>query len=73
MIVELNDKLSKMSKYANNRFFIKSDVNNYCDFVLLAEITLKEYEDGISYYFDNCQEYDNEIVLYRALKIVEWF
>ncbi len=72
-IVELNDKLSKMSKYANNRFFIESDVNNYCDFVLMAEITLKEYEEGISYYFDNCQEYDNEIVLYRALKIVEWF
>lgn len=72
-IAELNDKLSKMSKYANNRYFIESDINNYCDFVLMAEIILKEDEEGISYYFDNCQEYDNEIILYRALNIADSF
>ena len=40
--------------------------------VLLLSIELAEMDTGVKYYFDNAQEYDREIVLYRAHDLVEW-
>ncbi len=72
-IVELKEKLKALPQYSNNRYFIENDINNYCDFILMAEIKLQEYDDAIAYYFNNSEDFDKEVTLYKALDIVDWF
>ena len=40
--------------------------------VLMISVRLCEPEPGISYFFHESQERDKEIVLYRALRLMEW-
>ncbi len=48
------------------------NINNICDFILLVYFVLAEPEEGVKYYFKNCRESNKEIILYRALDLVDW-
>lgn len=71
-VAKCGEQLQKEKKYSHTEFYLRENINNLCDFILLLEISLSEPEEGVSYYFSKCQEKDKEIVLYKALWLVPW-
>lgn len=65
-------QLTKMKNNSDQRYFIKEKINHLCDLLLVISMELAEVEEGCVYYFNHCIEREPEIVLYRALRIVEW-
>lgn len=65
-------QLKSLKKYDNRGYYVREYIHNLCDMVLLVSIELAEMENGVKYFFDNAQEYDREIILYRALDLIEW-
>lgn len=72
LIEERQKKLQGLGKYDNQQYTLKEAVNQLCGMVLLISIKLAEPESAIQYYFKNCKESDKEIVLYRALDLIDW-
>ncbi len=72
LVEEKRTKLRGAGK-RNNTYIQREKIDNLCDMILMLAIELAEPEKGVPYYFDNCEENDKEIILYRALKIVDWF
>ncbi|HAX52715.1 hypothetical protein [Muricomes intestini] len=72
LVSENIKKQSALKKYDNRRYRLDEAVNNLCDMILITYISLAEPEEGVSYYFEFCQEMDKEIVLYRALELADW-
>lgn len=73
LVISTNDKLNKASN-RNNQYFLKEQINNLCDFILMAQFELKEYDENtIKYYFDNRIEHDQEVTLYCALDLVRYY
>ena len=60
-------------KYEIHNYTYDRNVDEFCDFVLMCHLKLKEYDDGIKYYFENYEKHYEEITLYCALKIVDLF
>lgn len=71
IIDEKRDKLKTLGKWANGRYELEEVINNLCDMILLISIALSEPELGVDYYFRTCIESDKEIVLYRALRLID--
>lgn len=72
LIDERINKLSRLKQYDSKRYDLKEAINNLCNIVLMVQASLVELEAGIQYYFKTCIENDKEIVLYRALDIMDW-
>ena len=68
-----NKKITKDRGYSNRNYFIECNIKNYCDVILMAEIKLKEYDEGIKYYFDHVKDEDMEVVLHQALDVIDLF
>ncbi|MGN0373396.1 MAG: hypothetical protein ACI4F3_11335 [Enterocloster sp.] len=64
-------QLMKLKTY-DSRYECEEDINELCDTILLLSLPLAETEAVIPYYFLNSREHEQEIVLYRALKLMEW-
>ncbi|MCI6696082.1 MAG: hypothetical protein MR457_01450 [Solobacterium sp.] len=72
--VETNgDKLKKLDRYSNTVYCLEDAINQLCNFILMAEIKLDEFDDGVKYYLNNAKENDNEIILYCALDTIKFF
>lgn len=72
LVISTKDKLNKASN-RNNQYFLKEQINNLCDFILMAKIEVKEYdEDAFKYYFGNHIDHEEEITLYCALDLVRY-
>ncbi|MCI6845841.1 MAG: hypothetical protein MR863_01810 [Solobacterium sp.] len=72
--VETNgDKLKKLDKYSNTVYYLEDAINQLCNLILMAEIKLDEFDDGVKYYLNNAKENDNEIILYCALDTIKFF
>lgn len=69
---QANKKLKELGKNYNS-YTIEDDINNFTDFVFIAMIKLEEYDEAIEYYFNNHIDRDNEITLYCALVLVDWY
>lgn len=65
-------KLEGLGEYDRKRYDLEETINELCGMILILAIALAEPEEGIVYFFKNCKECDKEIVLYRALEIVDW-
>lgn len=72
LIEERKKKLNGLKKYDNQRYYLEEEVNNLCEMILMTAIELAEPASGVEYYFRNCEETDREIILHRALDIVDW-
>lgn len=68
-----NKKITKDRGYSNRNYFIECNIKNYCDVILMAEIKLKKYDEGIKYYFDHVKDEDMEVVLHQALDVIDLF
>lgn len=71
LISERKKKLKGLKKYDNQRYYLQETINELCSTILMIAIELAETASGIEYYFQNCEETDKEITLYRALNIVD--
>lgn len=63
-------KLSGLGKYDGKRYYLETAINELCNMILITSIDLAEPEEGIAYYFKKCRKSSQEIVLYRALDVV---
>lgn len=72
LVEERTGKLASLKKYDNREYYLREAINELCGMVLLIAIELAEPEEGIEYYFMYSGEKNKEIVLYRALNIVNW-
>lgn len=72
LVEERDNKLKKLGKYDNQRYYLKESINELCGMILMITIALAEPEKGVPYYFKNCEECDKEITLYRALGRVDY-
>lgn len=72
LIEERKQQLKPLKKYDSRGYYLREYINNLCDMVLLLSVELAETETGVKYFFNNAEEYDREIILYRALDLVEW-
>lgn len=63
-------KLSGLGKYDDKRYYLETAINELCNMILITSIDLAEPEEGIAYYFKKCRKSSQEIVLYRALDVV---
>lgn len=68
-VIQRKEKISVLKQYDSNRFYLKEEINNFCDLILMLSIELAEIERGIKYYFKNTVEPQKEIILYRALEV----
>lgn len=72
LITSTKEKWKKLPERSHNRYFLKEQINNLCDFILMSKFELKEYnEETFKYYFDNHIEHDQELNLYCALDLVD--
>lgn len=72
--VETNsDELTKLDRYSYSSYYMEDAINQLCNLILMAEIELDEFDDGVKYYLDNAKENDNEIILYCALDTIKVF
>ncbi len=71
-IVQKKETLTKTKKNYSECYGIEEEINHLCELVLMISVRLCEPEPGIAYFFDKSQETDKEIVLYRALRLMEW-
>ena len=72
LIDDKKAKLKGAKKNDNRRYYFEEEINNLCEMILMLTITLAEWTSGIKYYFQNCENYNQEITLYCALEVVEW-
>lgn len=72
-VANTSAKLEKEGDGYRNRYFVERDQNQFCKIVLMAEIKLQEFDEGLAYYFDNVKERDKEVVLYTALDTIRMF
>lgn len=72
LVEDRTAKLAGLGKYDRKRYDLEEAINELCGMILILTIALSEPEDGVVYYFKNCKESTKEIVLYRALSIVDW-
>lgn len=70
LVKERQEKLKGLGKYDRNRYYLEYAVNELCGIVLMISVQLAEAETGIPYFFGNCMENNKEIVLYRALDLM---
>lgn len=71
LVEERKAGLAGLKEDSNKKYYLEEDMNNFCDMVLLVSIALAETEKGLRFYFKNCSEANKEIILYRALSLVE--
>lgn len=71
LIDERTEKLKGLNKNQSGRYYLEESVNNLCDIILALQCLLGEPEKGVDYYFKHCFEINKEIVLYRALELME--
>lgn len=71
-VVQKNETLAKTKKNYSERYEIVGEINQLCAMVLMISVRLCEPEPGIEYFFEKSHERDKEIVLYRALRLMEW-
>ncbi|MBR1444729.1 MAG: hypothetical protein IJ583_14490 [Firmicutes bacterium] len=67
-----NKKDKKFIFYSGN-YDIEEQINNLCEVILKLSILLCESAEGVEYYFKHNRACDSEIVLYRALNIIDSF
>lgn len=72
LVEEREKELAGLKKYDDRQYGLQHAINNLCGMIWLIYIELAEPETGIKYFFQHSRERDKEIVLYRALDIVEW-
>lgn len=72
LVDERLQKLGKLGKYSNQRYYMEDAVNELCGMILLLSVRLAEPKEGIAYYFSHSMRGDKEITLYCALELMEW-
>ncbi len=73
LVDSTSGKIKGTKEYSSSRYVLRENVNNICDFILIASIKFDEFDDGIDYYFKHNQEREEEVILYCALDCIEWF
>lgn len=68
------DKLRHLKKGGSDSrsYKLRETANNLCGMILMISIVLAEPEEGVRYFFENCKEYDREVVLYKALDYTDY-
>ncbi len=69
----LNDKLDTVDYLSNIYFALQCDINSFNNLLFMCRLKLKEYDKAINEYFENSKERDEEVTLYCALEITNWF
>lgn len=72
LVEERTGQLASLKKYDNREYYLREAINELCGMILMIAVELAEPEEGIEYYFKYSREKNREIVLYRALDIVDW-
>lgn len=73
LVDSTSGKIKGTKEYSSSRYVLRENVNNICDFILIASIKFDEFDEGIDYYFKHNQEREDEVILYCALDCIEWF
>ena len=71
LVENTKEKLPKAKKSSSQAYFLADAVNEFCAMILLLSVSLAEPEDGVKYYFQNSQERNPEITLYRVLRLID--
>lgn len=72
LAAERTAKLKTMKPHAHGSYDLREEINNLSGMVLMLSLSLAELEEGVRYFFANCREPNQEIVLYRALDFTEY-
>lgn len=72
LMENLPEKLKNLWMEHQSQYDVSEAVNALCDLILMIDIELNEVENHIDYYFRTSQEWEQEIILYRALRIANW-
>lgn len=70
LVEERKTKLMGIGKNSHSQFDIEEEIDHFCDMILILQTALAEPD--VEYYFKNCKKRDREIILYRALDLVDW-
>lgn len=73
LIESTTNKYVKENGYSSRSFFLEREIHNFCDVILMAEIKLGEFKEGLVYYFDHVKERDLEVSLYCALDLIDMY
>lgn len=70
IVVEQEEKLNKLKKYDNRRYFIEKSIENLATLILIFSLSSGLTKKGLDYYFKHINNSKNEIAC-RALDIVD--
>lgn len=73
LVESATNKYVKENGYSSRSFFLEREIHNFCDVILMAEIKLGEFKEGLVYYFDHVKERDLEVSLYCALDLIDMY
>lgn len=65
------EKLTSIKEDSHLAFYLREDIDNFCDLILAISLLQAETEQGVKYYFKNCMESRKEIILYKALEVAD--
>lgn len=72
-LIESKQNALKQPKLSyDQRYYLRDTVKELCDTMLLLSVKLAETAEFLPYYFETNYEREPEIVLYRALRLMEW-